>query len=260
MFHLSLLTLPRSAPRWRLLDPYGLHQVLWKAFPELKKELNVLPSDLDRERLMQEKRFLYRYDEGEDQKRGEYLSVLVQSVVEPDWTFLDNESEGTTARVRVFDLSKIEQGVRLRFFLRANPVASRKAYDDRYSRRVVIGAQRDYIAEKLKVDKDQLPSRETMLLEWLEQKGIAYEKNERPTGFEVVRDGKDEVQCTIGPNWDYVMRRTGADRRAKPLTFTGIDFEGILRITDPAAFADTVRRGIGRGKSFGFGLLSLRRV
>ena len=35
------------------------------------------------------------------------------------------------------------------------------------------------------------------------------------------------------------------------------EFDGVLRVADMAAFADAIECGIGRGKAFGFGMLSL---
>lgn len=51
----------------------------------------------------------------------------------------------------------------------------------------------------------------------------------------------------------HEMQRTG-----KPnLTFGAVLFEGVLRVTDAAAFRAALERGIGSGKAYGFGLLSV---
>jgi len=50
--------------------------------------------------------------------------------------------------------------------------------------------------------------------------------------------------------------RSRARGRA-PLTLAGVNFEGHLRITDPERFVQAVSRGIGPGKAYGLGLLSL---
>ena len=39
--------------------------------------------------------------------------------------------------------------------------------------------------------------------------------------------------------------------------FVAVRFEGVLEVTDPTAFCKTVENGIGSGKGFGFGLLSV---
>jgi len=41
------------------------------------------------------------------------------------------------------------------------------------------------------------------------------------------------------------------------LTFGAILFEGRLRVTDGDLFRTTLQRGIGSGKAYGFGLLSI---
>ena len=40
-------------------------------------------------------------------------------------------------------------------------------------------------------------------------------------------------------------------------THLSVLFEGLLRITDETCFLETLVRGIGSGKAFGFGLLSI---
>ena len=37
-------------------------------------------------------------------------------------------------------------------------------------------------------------------------------------------------------------------------------FEGLLRVTDAALFREALTRGIGRGKAYGLGLLTLMRA
>lgn len=232
MLHLSLLTLPRSSGRWRFLTSYQIHQMLWKAFSNLQRG--------DRE-----KRFLYRHDENDD-----CHSILIQSILPPDWRHVEDEAEGTIARVKTFEPDQIGSGDMLRFFIRANPVAQRKGYSDGKSRRVVIGSTLDRVAERLGVPIEDLPSRETLQIKWVKEKG-------KSGGFDIEeRDGAP--MCMPGPSHDYVLHRARGDQ--KPMTFTAVDFTGLLRVTDPLAFANTLRYGIGRGKAFGFGLLSVARL
>lgn len=44
------------------------------------------------------------------------------------------------------------------------------------------------------------------------------------------------------------------------LTFSSVLFEGELEITDANAFRQTLAQGIGSGKAYGFGLLSIAPV
>ena len=57
-----------------------------------------------------------------------------------------------------------------------------------------------------------------------------------------------------------VLRRGEANRRPRYISGPDAVFRGELEIRSPAAFADLVRRGIGRHRAFGFGMLLLRPV
>lgn len=234
MMHLSLLKLPRSAARWRFLEPYQLHQLIWKGFPGIENVEGSRP-------------FLYRHNEEESAH-----SILVQSAMLPDWKQLDNESEGSTTQMRTFDPHALTAGTRLRFFVRANPVVERKGYSDKTSRRIIVGSKLDYVAGKIGVEIKTLDDREQRLTAWIERKGTE-------GGFAIERDELTRPLLMISPNHDYVIRRS-RDRKAEPMTFTGVDFEGILRITNAEAFAKTLQSGIGRGKAFGFGLITVAKL
>jgi CRISPR system Cascade subunit CasE len=41
------------------------------------------------------------------------------------------------------------------------------------------------------------------------------------------------------------------------MSFRSVRFEGHLTVTDETAFAETLSSGVGSGKAFGFGLLSI---
>jgi len=49
-------------------------------------------------------------------------------------------------------------------------------------------------------------------------------------------------------------------RGTAPMRIGVLDYEGILEITDPAAFTTAIARGFGRAKAFGCGLMLIRRV
>ncbi|MGW6940014.1 type I-E CRISPR-associated protein Cas6/Cse3/CasE [Streptomyces xanthophaeus] len=51
-----------------------------------------------------------------------------------------------------------------------------------------------------------------------------------------------------------VRARRGA---AKPVRYSVIRFEGVARVTDPDALRESVTTGIGRGRAYGLGLLSI---
>ena len=57
------------------------------------------------------------------------------------------------------------------------------------------------------------------------------------------------------------LRATGLEKRPdgslSRLTFYGVAFEGRLEVVDTALFHDGLQAGIGSGKAYGYGLLSL---
>jgi CRISPR system Cascade subunit CasE len=58
------------------------------------------------------------------------------------------------------------------------------------------------------------------------------------------------------PKDDVVGRKSSS---GEDIVLTSVLFEGTLRVDDPTSFRDSLECGIGSGKAFGFGLLSLAR-
>ena len=52
--------------------------------------------------------------------------------------------------------------------------------------------------------------------------------------------------------------RRDRERKGSHIKRPDVSFEGTLKVTDAEAFQRTVRRGIGRHRSFGFGMLLLK--
>ncbi|WP_419604770.1 type I-E CRISPR-associated protein Cas6/Cse3/CasE [Thiolapillus sp.] len=120
------------------------------------------------------------------------------------------------------------------------------------------GRERDAYLHRLEQVKAQsgtnssepMPSREAVYLEWLNKKfqadnavQIGYARME---GFSLAR----------------ILRRTqkGADEKRRTRNITGPDvlFKGELKVTDPIAFAHLLKRGVGRHRAFGYGMLLIR--
>jgi CRISPR system Cascade subunit CasE len=76
---------------------------------------------------------------------------------------------------------------------------------------------------------------------WIERKAIH-------GGFSI----SDVKPLEIGPMAKVHFRRKGSAGY-----HGGVQFRGVLEVTDPNAFAETYHRGIGSAKAFGFGLLLL---
>ncbi len=237
MLHLSLLTLSGHSSRWMYLQPYHLHQLLWKGFPGVPRNTG-------------KTYFLYRYDQHD---AGH--NVLVQSVIPPDWSRVDAGNDELVTQVKEFAPDRIPAGTQLNFFVRANPVVRRKGYEDRvdrkrHGRHIVVGSNRALQAVRMGKELKDVPAREEQLVQWLQQQGAQ-------GGFDIAADTHDRPCVTVGPNHDVMV---GREKGSQPMTFTTVDFDGILVVRDPTAFAQTVANGIGRGKAFGFGLLSVNRA
>jgi CRISPR system Cascade subunit CasE len=57
----------------------------------------------------------------------------------------------------------------------------------------------------------------------------------------------------------YARRRVPREGEAA-VRFSTLDLDGVLEVTEPEAFVAAVRRGFGKAKAFGCGLMLLRRV
>jgi CRISPR system Cascade subunit CasE len=150
--------------------------------------------------------------------------VLVQSQTEPDWSRLP-EDYLLDAEARPFEPA-FQVGQALAFRLAAFPAKR----DRETGKRVALG---DEPAEE--------PGALPPALDWLARKGAAQ-------GFAVVQVVGAPVR--VGrPGFDP------ADKASYP--FDGFRFDGVLRVKEPMKLVETVRKGIGPAKAFGFGLLSL---
>ncbi len=223
MYLSRLLLNPQSRAVCRdLADCQELHRTIMSAFPQTEAPGRA------RERFG----VLHRLDV--DRRRGR-LTLLVQSLVVPDWTRLPDdylihtvgeENPAVKPVGRIFQA--LAPGTVLSFRLRANPtrkIDTKTGPDGlrRHGRRVELVQEEQQIA-------------------WLKRKGCE-------GGFAV-------LSLRVGGLTKEKGRRR--DGRTAPLTLAGVLFEGHLRITDPQKFVShALARGLGPGKAYGLGLLSL---
>lgn len=161
-------------------------------------------------------------------------TLLVQSAVAPVWRNAGSAGGWAVGSVAVKDVGAaydgIRAGQRLRFRLRANP-----------TRRVNASVHgRDPLAGK-RVDL----RREEDRLDWLKRKGEQH-------GFLI--DAADVRPGAPG------NRARGNRGGSAPLAFGAAIFDGVLEVVDAAAFGAALRGGVGPGKAYGFGLLSVARA
>ena len=79
-------------------------------------------------------------------------------------------------------------------------------------------------------------------MEWLKRQG---DKN----GFELIEAHETAEE-----------QKVSASKTSGEFILSGVPFEGILRITDPALFKKGFAQGIGPEKAYGFGMLMLSKV
>ena len=243
--YLSLLRLnPRSRQVMsEVAHPYEMHRTLMRAFPSATDDTQSKARD--------EFGVLFRADA--DDLRG-VIKVYVQSRIEPDWSFLDGLTDYLCADTEMPEpknimpaYQKLRNGQLLSFRLRANP-----------TKRIA------QLGDKMKGKRLGL-RREDEQIDWLIRKGQEREKD-MPGGFELlmneVRDMRDEVRLVPCVNICCEGKLTGHKTdaaRGHATTHLAVLFEGLLWVTDRNAFLETLIRGIGTGKAFGFGLLSIAR-
>ncbi len=170
------------------------------------------------------------------------VRLIVQSRQQPDWSWIKPtwlaatpDQRGNPA-VRLIDAeyAAITAGSILFFRLRANPTKristnNAQEIEQWHKKRVDLRSDDDRIA-------------------WLERQGKQH-------GFDVrtVPDQPAVRDVRIIPQ----TRVQGWQKASHALTFGAVVFEGTLHVTDQECFQHALQQGIGKGKAYGFGLLSV---
>jgi CRISPR system Cascade subunit CasE len=137
-------------------------------------------------------------------------------------------------------------GTRLGFELRACPVVRKSSAGKHHGAGVEVDA---FLSRVWEVDDPQVPiEREEVYRDWLTG------HLERRGGCRPVSIGLERFSI------ERMLRRTqGNDRTSKTIKRPDVTLTGEVEVTDAEAFADLLWEGIGRHKSFGFGMLKIRR-
>ena len=228
--YLSRLVLdPRSREAGRDLgDVHQMHRTVMSAFPQVKEQGGVRAGLA----------VLHRLD---IVQRGANVALLVQSGEEPDWSCLPEgylfnvDSEGLNPATKSISdaLLSLRKGQVLRFRLRANPT---KKIDTKSG---PDGQRRNGRRVELRT--------ETQQIEWLSRRADR-------AGFSLVPvyPGSNAPAVRVGASEKLRGRTTN-----RLVTLAGALFDGLLEVIDPDKLRLAVREGIGPGKAFGCGLLSL---
>lgn len=243
LFLTKIILNPRCPQvRRDLGNPQELHRTISSGFPKCEEQAH-LPKHL-RETPRNRFDVLHRLEI--DQNRSTAV-LLIQSAVAGNWDCLPHDYAIEIRQKSIHEqIGRIENGMKLIFRLQANPTKR-------------IGNSDTFAHERFKDSKTRRRVElrtEDEKIGWLTRKGellgfcltnvnVAPIPNVRSVAVEKLRGRKIDSE-----NPDI----------AHGLTFGSVVFEGILQVTDAAIFCDALRKGIGSGKAYGFGLLSVAKA
>lgn len=216
-------------------NPQDLHRTVSNGFPEIENQAH-LPKHLQ-ETPRNKFDILHRLEV--DKHRGEAV-LLVQSIIKPDWSFLpDDFAVELKCRSVHEQYENIENGMNLIFRLQANPSKRDKTKFD---------------AEKPKQRKRFALFRDEDRIDWLKRQG------ER-TGFRLAKTEVSPTKTIENAGSVEENRLIFSKEKTSPkITLGAVVFEGVLQVTDSPKFKEALQKGIGSGKAYGFGLLSVAPV
>ncbi len=229
---------PRPGRMW-LNNIYHVHQRLSMAFG--KKE-------------DQKAMFLFRID-NHISSDGSRAMILVQSEEKPDWQHAFHNAPDFLAsppESKPYE-PVFHEGDILRYRLLANPTkkitVTRKKQDGQW-----IECEPRKIRVSVGYDIQKPGELDERHKEWLERQAIH-------SGFDIKNFELQRLFRVVGfrPEIEASYKNGSWNLDKKRLTFNAALMEGDLEVTDPDQFMNTIRKGIGSAKSFGFGLLSVVR-
>jgi len=251
---------PRPGRLW-LRNLHRVHQRLCMAFPSAARKDNdpnmltpFAPEHFAAGHVHVERNgqvgFLFRIDP----QPGDGVVILVLSALKPDWDYAFGLKPGLVdprtgrpignaghllaappSEPRPLKLA-INAGSRFHFRLVANPVfrVREKSLDARGNR-----LEPKWVGKRVPV-----PGDEASLRNWLERRAAR-------AGFLL----KDLTVIQCGYVYVNKTREAAGGQRLR-----SVRYEGLLEVTMPDEFRETLARGIGPAKAFGFGLLSIAPV
>ena len=158
---------------------------------------------------------------------GERLYLLLLSEDAPELSgVVEQFGTGAAAETRSYDplLQRVEPGSCWQFRLNANPTKSCKDLQN--------PAARGTVAAHCTTQYQK---------QWLLERAAKH-------GFAV-----SEGSFAVTRKQTYHFKKNGT----RPVTLLAVTYEGILQVTDPEAFKALLCEGVGRGKAYGLGLMTI---
>lgn len=190
--------------------------------------------------------------------RPRAFELLVQSAIKPNWSNLSKKYFLYIQNVKNLEIKNISNVLKVlrknlivRFRLMANPTQKVDGhrypiygYQNRIDWLNRKGAQHGFNLINVKIKNDIFNNAYVKSIESLKIK-----QYDVSTLTDVITHNSIKV---VG--W---KKREQSKNQKHQLTFDGVIFDGYLTITDKVKFINGFKKGIGSGKSYGFGLLSI---
>ena len=228
----------RQAAHELAQSSYAEHQWLWKFFP----------SSAD-----QTRDFIFRRHELEQMPRFYVVSQR------PPKAF----SEAWQIQSRAYD-PQLQEGQRLSFQLRANPVITRKNKAGKSQRHDVVMQAKKQLLAKHGLSKEAKwadwkdASSKPLLYELVQERCAEWlDGVSKRNGFQIALTDEEEPQHMLQVD---AYEQSKAGKRDHNILFSTVDFAGELLVTNPDLFHLALLNGIGHAKAFGCGLLLVRRL
>jgi CRISPR system Cascade subunit CasE len=241
--YFSLITPTPGAEREAALQwakgPYGDHQWLWQFLTAAPGT----PRD-----------FLFRRRDGANSMPGFY----VVSARKPQ-----SFSDAWQVESRAYD-PQLQEGQHLAFELRANPVVTHTVNGKSRRDDVVMQEKKRLLAEhnfERWADWPDTDNAKPALYELVQARCMDWlERRAEQCGFRIMaREVHDENEVRLVKT-ARVDGYTPHRIERKDIRFTTVDFTGEIEVLNAAACRKTLLKGIGHAKSFGCGLLLVRRI
>jgi CRISPR system Cascade subunit CasE len=239
---------PRPGLDWAK-QTYRVHQRIWMAFPDEHRQtedpffLGTWSSEAMSKPRRQEGGFLFRIEPDPP------MRILVQSSVRPNWDYAFQNAPYLVAgppQVREFDPA-FEAGAAYRFRLVMQMVKRRTVPTSALKDGQKPRSEHPIRCLLPAIDGSDRPRPDPEFRAWRERLSAVATRS----GFTV------GDQLRVQPVTNLSMKPEG---RSAPARFNAAMFEGVLTCTDAELLRQAVVNGIGRGKAFGMGLLSLAAI
>ena len=201
-----------------------------------------------------------------ESQNGRQVHVLGHTAADADTLQTNAQLDASPTVYEICDWDKLAakpmpetfpEGMTLQFELRACPVVRKASAGEGVNQNGETrtwneGDELDaFLAEAWTRPKEDDLDREQVYREWLAR------QFDIRGGAEVDSDAVAMTRFSI----ERMTRRTqGEDRSVTTIKRPDVTLTGTLQVTDGDAFVDLLRSGLGRHKSFGYGMLKVRRA